>query len=92
MKLFVVLTLVFASSVFAQTPSPSAPASAKHPFMFEDMMRLKRLDEPVPSPDGRQRIRLLAPHQIATVVPSCSSPRFEANGGILVKHFILTSR
>ena len=53
MKLFVALTLVFASSVFAQTPSPSAPASAKHPFTFEDMMRLKRLDEPVPSPDGK---------------------------------------
>src|SRR6059058_1990914 len=53
MKLFVVLTIVFASSVFAQTPSPSASASAKHPFTFEDMMRLKRLDEPVPSPDGK---------------------------------------
>src|SRR5207249_319642 len=43
----------FASSVFAQTPSPSAPGSAKHPFTFEDMMKLKRLDEPVPSPDGK---------------------------------------
>ncbi len=53
MKLFVVLTLLFASSVFAQTPSPSAPGSAKHPFTFEDMMKLKRLDEPVPSPDGK---------------------------------------
>jgi len=53
MKLFVVLTLVFASSVFAQTPSPSASVSAKHPFTFEDMMKLKRLDEPVPSPDGK---------------------------------------
>ncbi len=61
MKLFVVLTLVFASLVFAQTPSPSPPASTKHPFTFEDMMKLKRLDEPVPSPDGRQRIRLSAP-------------------------------
>jgi len=65
MKLFVVLTLVFASSVFAQTPSPSASASAKHPFTFEDMMKLKRLDEPVPSPNGRQRIRLLAPDSVA---------------------------
>src|SRR5207249_2870844 len=43
----------FASSVFAQTPSPSAPGSAKHPFTFEDMMKLKRLDEPVPSPGGK---------------------------------------
>src|SRR6185437_9480695 len=25
----------------------------KHPFTFEEMMKLKRVDEPVPSPDGR---------------------------------------
>jgi dipeptidyl aminopeptidase/acylaminoacyl peptidase len=25
----------------------------KHPFTFEDMMKLKRVDEPVPSPDGK---------------------------------------
>jgi len=32
----------------------SAPAqNAKHPFTFEDMMKLKRVDEPVPSPDGK---------------------------------------
>jgi len=53
MKIFVAVSIVFASSVFAQTPSPSAPASAMHPFTFEDMMKLKRLDEPVPSPDGK---------------------------------------
>src|SRR5947209_19051304 len=33
------------SVVLAQT--------AKHPFTFEDMMKLKRVDEPVPSPDGK---------------------------------------
>src|SRR4051812_11256760 len=27
--------------------------AAKHPFTFEDMMKLKRVDEPVPSPDGK---------------------------------------
>ena len=32
------------TSLFAQ--------SAKHPFTFEDMMKLKRVQEPVPSPDG----------------------------------------
>src|SRR5207302_4645563 len=53
MKIFVAVSIVFASSVFAQTPSPSAPASAMHPFTFEDMMKLKRLDEPVPSSDGK---------------------------------------
>jgi len=32
----------------------SLPAqSSKHPFTFEDMMKLKRVDEPVPSPDGK---------------------------------------
>ncbi len=33
----------------------SLPAfsQAKHPFTFEDMMKLKRVGEPVPSPDGR---------------------------------------
>src|SRR6267154_554691 len=28
-------------------------AQAKHPFTFEDMMKLKRIGEPVPSPDGK---------------------------------------
>jgi dipeptidyl aminopeptidase/acylaminoacyl peptidase len=28
-------------------------AEAKHPFTFEDMMKLKRVEEPVPSPDGK---------------------------------------
>jgi dipeptidyl aminopeptidase/acylaminoacyl peptidase len=31
----------------------SALAQAKHPFTFEDMMSLKRVGEPVPSPDGK---------------------------------------
>src|SRR5439155_1753133 len=34
---------------FAQTPSPSG----KRPFTFEDMMKLKRVGAPVPSPDGK---------------------------------------
>src|SRR3954451_22063543 len=28
-------------------------AQSKHPFTFEDMMKLKRVEEPVLSPDGR---------------------------------------
>src|SRR5215813_7311284 len=28
-------------------------AQSKHPFTFEDMMKLKRVGEPVPSPDGK---------------------------------------
>ena len=36
--------LLFALPAFSQT---------KHPFTFEDMMKLKRVGEPVPSPDGK---------------------------------------
>jgi dipeptidyl aminopeptidase/acylaminoacyl peptidase len=43
-KAFAVV-FVFASTALAQ--------NAKHPFTFEDMMKLKRLDGPVPSPDGK---------------------------------------
>jgi hypothetical protein len=32
---------------------PSARAQAKHPFTLEDMMALKRVGEPEPSPDGK---------------------------------------
>jgi dipeptidyl aminopeptidase/acylaminoacyl peptidase len=43
--LLAVLALIaFASAAFAQ---------AKHPFTFEDMMKLKRVGEPVVSPDGK---------------------------------------
>jgi dipeptidyl aminopeptidase/acylaminoacyl peptidase len=44
-KLFVSV-FFFAVSAFAQSPP-------KHPFTFEDMMKLKRLDGPQPSPDGK---------------------------------------
>jgi dipeptidyl aminopeptidase/acylaminoacyl peptidase len=46
-----VLTLSFtlALSAFAQSPTQSQ----KHPFTFEDMMKLKRVGAPVPSPDGK---------------------------------------
>ena len=50
MKISAAITLVLASSMFAQTPS-SAPQ--KHPFTFEDMMKLKRVGAPVPSTDGK---------------------------------------
>src|SRR5689334_13510342 len=33
--------------------SISGVAQAKHPFTFEDMMSLKRIGEPEPSPDGK---------------------------------------
>jgi dipeptidyl aminopeptidase/acylaminoacyl peptidase len=39
-----IVVLLFALPLAAQT---------KHPFTFEDMMKLKRVGEPVPSPDGK---------------------------------------
>src|ERR1700730_12825326 len=47
MKQFIGIFFLCVAAVFAQTPAP------KHPFTFEDMMKLKRVDEPVPSPDGK---------------------------------------
>jgi len=41
---FFIPVFIFAVTAIAQT---------KHPFTFEDMMKLKRVDEPVPSPDGK---------------------------------------
>jgi dipeptidyl aminopeptidase/acylaminoacyl peptidase len=35
------------ASLFGQSPPQ------KHPFTFEDMMKLKRVGAPVPSPDGK---------------------------------------
>jgi dipeptidyl aminopeptidase/acylaminoacyl peptidase len=43
-RLTVLLVLLFSLPAFSQ---------AKHPFTFEDMMDLKRVGEPVPSPDGK---------------------------------------
>jgi Tol biopolymer transport system component len=53
MKNFIAASIVLAGSTFAQTPSPSPAGTGKRPFTFEDMMALKRLSEPVPSPDGK---------------------------------------
>jgi len=50
LKLFAVVLLFAAGIVFAQSATQN---SGKHPFTFEDMMALKRLSEPVPSPDGK---------------------------------------
>src|SRR5580698_5598250 len=35
---------------------PAAFAQSKHPFTFEDMMKLKRVGEPEVSPDGKWAI------------------------------------
>ncbi len=42
--------LILLLTVFYVVPAFS---QAKHPFTFEDMMALKRVAEPVPSPDGK---------------------------------------
>jgi dipeptidyl aminopeptidase/acylaminoacyl peptidase len=43
-RLAFLLVLLFSLPAFSQ---------AKHPFTFEDMMKLKRVGEPVPSPDAK---------------------------------------
>ena len=43
-RLIFVFILLFSFPAFSQ---------AKHPFTFEDMMKLKRVGEPEPSPDGK---------------------------------------
>ncbi|HKR53509.1 MAG TPA: hypothetical protein VJR93_04110, partial [Chthoniobacterales bacterium] len=48
-----VLSLVLTASALAQSPTPATSVTAKHPLTFEDMMKLKRLGAPVPSPDGK---------------------------------------
>src|SRR5437867_11342123 len=47
MKIFIGIFVLLAGSMFAQT------ASQKHPFRFEEMMKLKRVGAPVTSPDGK---------------------------------------
>jgi dipeptidyl aminopeptidase/acylaminoacyl peptidase len=47
-----VVRILLASFLAAHLVLPAA-AQAKHPFTFEDMMKLKRVGEPVPSPDGK---------------------------------------
>jgi dipeptidyl aminopeptidase/acylaminoacyl peptidase len=48
-RTFLLALFGLTATAFAQTPAPSA----KHPFTFEDMMKLKRVDGPVPAPDGK---------------------------------------
>jgi dipeptidyl aminopeptidase/acylaminoacyl peptidase len=48
MKTFAAIAFLLASSLLAQSQPPQ-----KRPFTFEDMMALKRVGAPVPSPDGK---------------------------------------
>jgi len=41
------------AAVFLLGSSVLAQSTQKHPFTFEDMMKLKRVGAPVPSPDGK---------------------------------------
>ncbi|MEP7015905.1 MAG: S9 family peptidase, partial [Verrucomicrobiota bacterium] len=51
MKIFLAVSFSLATSAFAQPAAQNS--TAKHPFTFEDMMKLKRVGAPVPSPDGK---------------------------------------
>ncbi|HEV2842020.1 MAG TPA: S9 family peptidase [Chthoniobacterales bacterium] len=48
-----IASFAFAGSLLAQTTPNASTAGAKRPFTFEDMMKLKRVGAPVPSPDGK---------------------------------------
>src|SRR5205807_7255041 len=48
-----VLVLLFTLLYVVPILSTAAFSQAKHPFTFEDIMALKRVGEPVPSPDGK---------------------------------------
>jgi dipeptidyl aminopeptidase/acylaminoacyl peptidase len=48
-RLFVLIAVLFTLPTFIFP----AFSQAKRPFTFEDMMKLKRVGEPVPSPDGK---------------------------------------
>ncbi len=50
MRRFILLILLLSTLSCFTFP---AFAEAKRPFTFEDMMKLKRIGEPVPSPDGK---------------------------------------
>jgi dipeptidyl aminopeptidase/acylaminoacyl peptidase len=48
-----IASFALTGSLLAQPAPSAAPAGAKRPFTFEDMMKLKRVGAPVPSPDGK---------------------------------------
>ena len=74
--LFSLLVLTFALSAFAQ---------AKHPFTFEDMMKLKRVGDPQVSPDGKWVIFSVVDVDLAAntktphvwIVPTAGGPEKE---------------
>jgi dipeptidyl aminopeptidase/acylaminoacyl peptidase len=49
----VIASFALAVSLRAQPAPNTVTTGAKRPFTFEDMMALKRVSEPVPSPDGK---------------------------------------
>lgn len=53
LKILIAAVVIIAGSSFAQPAPQTASAGGKRPFTFEDMMALKRVTEPVPSPDGK---------------------------------------
>jgi dipeptidyl aminopeptidase/acylaminoacyl peptidase len=53
MRVRLLLVYIFLASFLAALLALQVAAQAKHPFTFEDMMKLKRVGEPVPSPDGK---------------------------------------
>ncbi|MFL6595151.1 MAG: prolyl oligopeptidase family serine peptidase [Chthoniobacterales bacterium] len=67
----VILSFALAATAFAQ----------KKPFTFEDMMKLKRLSEPVPSPDGKWVVFAMQDVDLAANTKKSHLWIVPANGG-----------
>src|SRR4051794_41829371 len=67
----VILSFALAATAFAQ----------KKPFTFEDMMKLKRLSEPVPSPDGKWVVFAMQDVDLAANTKKTHLWIVSANGG-----------
>ena len=51
--LFLALAQMGFGQAGGEVGAPRVGTLAKRPFTFEDMMKLKRVEEPVPTPDGK---------------------------------------
>src|SRR5256885_14263686 len=83
-RLAFLLVLLFTLPAFSQ---------GKHPFTFEDMMKLKRVGEPVPSPDGKWVLFSAVDVDLATnkktphiwIVPLAGGDSNSKKGGVLAE-------
>jgi dipeptidyl aminopeptidase/acylaminoacyl peptidase len=74
-------------------------SQAKHPFTFEDMMKLKRVGEPVPSPDGKWVLFSAVDVDLAAnkktphiwIVP-LTTPPVESGASLIREHILIADQ